>query len=302
MLPSDTYIHHVHLRVSNLHSVLAFYTNVIGLQVIQETSDETRLSSDGNMPAQLILTEDLHAKPRNPRAPGLFHVAWRVPDRPALGRMIRHLAERSTPLQGFADHGVSEAVYLADPEGNGIEIYRDRPRAEWPVDDGRIAMVTEPLDVESVVNAGNTEPDEGIILRRQTDIGHIHLQVSDLSAARRFYHQTLGFDVTQDAFPGALFVSAGGYHHHIGLNVWNSRGVRTLSSVHTGLVSFAIAIPDKSGLIRVKERLAQQDVARHPSVNESFMVDDQDGLQVEVLFDSPSRILTRQQADHEFKA
>ena len=280
-LPNETSISFVHLRVSNLQRAAAFYHEVIGLVEIGRTATTVLMSSTGTPPAQLLLTEDPSAHPRNPFSPGLFHVAWKVGDRASLAAMIRHLAAAKVRLQGFADHGVSEAVYLADSEGNGIEVYRDRPREEWPMSDGRIAMVTDPLDVEGLLEESGGS-GAGFQDSRMT-IGHVHLQVSDLGRARTFYHDMLGFDVTQDSYPGALFVSAGGYHHHIGLNTWNSLGRTRPDTVTTGLASYGIVLPDAESLAALRARLEEQGMSTAPSPDGSFSVHDSDHLHIELL-------------------
>ena len=280
-LPDETSIGFVHLRVSNLQRAAEFYHDVIGLAEIRRTAATAMMSSRGTPPAQLLLTEDPSAHPRNPFSPGLFHVAWKVGDRASLAGMIRHLAAAGVRLQGFADHGVSEAVYLADPEGNGIEVYRDRPKEEWPMSDGRIAMMTDPLDLDGLLK----EPGESgaEFLDPRMSIGHVHLQVSDLGRARTFYHDMLGFDVTQDSYPGALFVSAGGYHHHIGLNTWNSLGRVRPNTAATGLVSYGIVLPDAEALAALRTRLEEQGMLTAPSPDGSFSLRDSDDLHIKLL-------------------
>ncbi len=146
-------------------------------------------------------------------------------------------------MQGGADHGVSEALYLADPDGNGLELYRDRPRSEWRWSDGQVAMVTDPLDAAGLL--GTISPAEGWPgLDPRTVIGHVHLHVSDLARAETFYHGLLGLDVTQRSYPGALFLAAGGYHHHLGVNIWAGRGAPPPPEDAVGLIAFAVDVPD----------------------------------------------------------
>jgi len=239
-LPNGTHIGYVHLLVESLERSLAFYRDLLGFSIVWRDDATVGLSASGKQPAQIILTELPEHQPRSRRSPGLFHTAILLPNRRELANIFKKLLQVNYPFQGFADHGVSEALYLADPEGNGIELYADRPREQWKFRDGFIEMVTEPLDVANLLS----EASEGKLeIHPETRIGHVHLQVSDLNKAETFYHKILGFDVTQRSYPGALFVSAGGYHHHIGLNIWNSRGSSPAPPNTPGLLRFNIEVP-----------------------------------------------------------
>jgi catechol 2,3-dioxygenase len=184
----------------------------------------------------------------------LYHFAILVPSRAHLARALRRLVDTRTRLQGAADHGVSEAIYLADPDGNGIEIYRDRPRPEWPVIDGRLHMGVDPLDLEALVDESD---DESTALAPGTVVGHVHLHVSDLAAARRFYVDVLGFELMQRYGPSALFVSAGGYHHHIGLNTWAGVGAPPPPPGAIGLRQFIVKMPNAAALEEIGTRLRE---------------------------------------------
>lgn len=242
VLPAGTHISFAEFRVADTERALRLYSGLLGLRVSGTAGNTTYLSpSDSNEP-MLLLTEDASAKPRPARAPGLFHLALLFPSRKALAGAFSRLYENRWPFQGFADHGVSEALYLADPEGNGIELYVDRPRSQWPMANGQVQMVTEQLDLDGLMSElGRSKtasrPDSTSLV-----IGHIHLQVSDLHTAEQFYHGMLGFDVTQRDFPGALFMSAGGYHHHIGVNIWNSRGAAAPPPGTSGLLQFGVSV------------------------------------------------------------
>ena len=186
----------------------------------------------------------------------MYHFAVLLPDRKSLARLLYHLAETKLGVQGAADHGVSEALYLADPDGNGIELYRDRRKNEWPVDDlGRLQMGTEALDIDDLVMElkGGLEPYQG--LPQKTTIGHVHLQVRNLAEAEQFYNGALGFKVMQRYESGAIFVSAGGYHHHIGLNTWAGEGAPPPPADATGLRWFEVVLPDSAALDGVLARL-----------------------------------------------
>jgi catechol 2,3-dioxygenase len=210
------------LRVRHLEDTLGFYRDVLGLRVLAREGGTARLAaSESAGPALVELVEAPEAPVPPPGAVGLFHVAFLVPDRPALGDALRRLHEAGWPLQGAADHGVSEALYTADPEGNGIEIYADRPPELWPradADDDQVTMFTEPLPLAEILGAAQGED-----LSPGTRIGHVHLRVADLAGAERFFAGQLGLPVRQRSYPGALFFGADGYHHHIGANVWGGR-------------------------------------------------------------------------------
>lgn len=249
-------IGYVHLRVRDLERSLSFYLDTLGLRLVSGGAHTATLSATGRGPGLIVLTEKKDAPPRPPRSTGLYHVAIRVPSRRALAHVIRHLEDVKWAVEGFADHDVSEAVYLADPDGNGIEIYADRPREDWPLHHGRVEMVTVPIDMDSLMRelADFPAPWEGI--DPGTDIGHVHLRVSSLEKAEAFYHGVLGLDVTQRDMVGALFLSAGGYHHHIGVNTWSSEGGSRPPADALGLISFSLVLPDAAEVKKIQERLA----------------------------------------------
>lgn len=219
----------VALSVRDIDTVAAFYENAIGLRPIASDGGTRTLGAGGRV--LLELRADRAARPVDPREAGLFHTAFLLPSRADLGAWLRHVAEARVPLQGASDHLVSEAIYLADPEGNGIEIYRDRPRADWPRHSGRIRMATDPLDLQALA-ADATAPwagaPEGAV------VGHVHLQVGAVPEAEAFYAGRLGFEITTH-YPGAAFYGSGGYHHHLATNVWHSRGAGKRSAGAAGL-------------------------------------------------------------------
>ena len=236
----------VSLTVSDLGRSQQFYERVIGLVP----------ASDGLLGAPgepfLVLYGDRSAPPLNGRATGLYHFAILMPTRADLARSLRRIAEARWPLDGASDHLVSEALYLSDPDGNGIEIYRDRPREQWPRREGRLEMATIPLDLDTLlVESG----DASASVPPGTTIGHVHLQVADLDEAERFYSGALGLDVTVRGYPGALFVSAGGYHHHLGLNTWHSAGASPPLPGSVGLRSFEVRLPDRAAFEHTFERV-----------------------------------------------
>ncbi|WP_027108704.1 VOC family protein [Lacticigenium naphthae] len=246
-----TYVGEVQLNVADLARSLAFYQDVLGFQVFDQTDTTATLTADGNRPL-LSLTEIDNATSRNPQETGLFHFAILLPTRGDLGRFIRHLAQLEIPLGG-GDHDVSEAVYFSDPDGNGIEVYRDRPSTEWEWDNGTVQMGTKELAAQSIMDSAPTEPWQG--LPPETVMGHIHLQVNDLAAAEEFYTKGLGFDLTTRYGTGATFLSHGGYHHHVGLNTWNSQGGNPPEPNSVGLAAFTLEIPTKAEFQQVVAQL-----------------------------------------------
>jgi catechol 2,3-dioxygenase len=236
----------VSLTVSDPERSRQFYERVVGLVPAGNT-----LLGATDKPF-LELHGDPTASPLNRRATGLYHFAILVPSRADLARSLRRIAEARWPLDGASDHLVSEALYLSDPDGNGIEIYRDRPREEWPHRDGRLEMATIPLDLDGLLlESGEGSP----AMPAGTNVGHVHLQVADLGDAERFYSGVLGLDVTVRGYPGALFVSAGGYHHHIGLNTWHSAGSAPPPPGSVGLRSFELLLPDRAALEHTLDRV-----------------------------------------------
>ena len=217
-LPDAAHAGAVHLQVSDLPRSLAYYEQVLGLRTSASSHDRAVLGSHGNdRPLVTLTTRPGIARARR-GAFGLFHFAILLPDRAALGRFAAHLSVLGIRA-GMADHLVSEALYLADPDGLGIEVYADRPRATWRHHDRELAMTTDPLDISSVLAAGGGETWDGA--PAPTTMGHVHLHVGSLEEAEAFYHRALGLDKTVWSYPGALFLSAGGYHHHLGANVWS---------------------------------------------------------------------------------
>lgn len=282
-LPETTHIGYVHLRVRDLERTLAFYVDVLGLKLVSGGMHTATLSANGRGPGLLVLTEKKDASVRPHRATGLYHVAFRVPNRRALAMSIQHLRASSWPLDGFADHDVSEAVYLSDPDGNGIEIYNDRPRATWPLRGGQVEMVTVPLDLDDLMGELADWPGTWESMDDGTDVGHVHLRVSDLDRAESFYSGLLGFDVTQRSLPGARFMSAGGYHHHIGANVWHSEHGARPPADALGLISYSIVVADGESLRALGQRLHDASVPVNAGDDGGLRAGDPDGNFIEFV-------------------
>jgi catechol 2,3-dioxygenase len=245
-----TVVEAAHLTVADLDRSIRFYEERVGLRTAWRRGDDAGLGAGG---ADLLVLHASPTAPRPARTTGLYHVAILVPSRPDLGRVLQHLAETRTPLQGFADHLVSEAIYLADPDGNGLEIYRDRPRAEWPMDNGRIRMASDPLDVDSLL--ADARRDGAPELPPDTRVGHIHLHVARLDEAERFYTTGLGFDLVTRYGGTASFMSAGGYHHHVAVNTWAGVGAPRPPEGAIGLRQFVVRVSRPDEVARVAARL-----------------------------------------------
>jgi catechol 2,3-dioxygenase len=265
VVPIDpaTRIGAVHLTISDLNRSIEFYESRLGFRLLQRDESTARLGAAGGHSELLVLTESRTASPRVRGTTGLYHFAILVPSRRDLAASLRRLIDMQVVMQGTADHGVSEALYLADPDGNGIEIYRDRTRSEWPIVDGRLQMGIDPLDVGDLLQELGAETSWSPP-SPETTIGHVHLHVADLEEARRFYVDVIGFDLMQQYGGGAIFVSAGGYHHHIALNTWAGVGAPPPPPGAIGLRHFEVRMPSKPALDQVAERLtaAQIEIER----------------------------------------
>jgi catechol 2,3-dioxygenase len=256
VIPSDTHIGKVRLRVADIDALSEFYERVVGLRDVERDGELVRLGPEGGEP--LV---ELVAAPGAPSAPsfstGLFHLAILVPDRAELARSLRRVAGAGWRLTGASDHLVSEALYLRDPEGNGIELYRDRPREQWGRDGGELRMATLPLDLEAVLGELGDSDEAANGMPAATTMGHVHLQVADIPAAEGFYHGALGLDVTVRSYPGALFLAAGGYHHHLGVNTWQSQGAPPPPEGALGLDRYELVLPSPDERDAAAERLAE---------------------------------------------
>ena len=245
----------VKLAVSDLPRSADFYERVLGLPLISRDQNNAQLGADRERPA-LVLSEIEEATPLSPHSTGLFHVAWLHPSRAALAASVRRIVGQRWPMEGAADHGVSEALYLSDPDGLGIEIYADRPRAQWerPAGGHGVKMVSLPLHLEDLLAQDQGGPVP--LIAAGTGIGHVHLKVADVPRADAFYRDTLGFQ-EQAQIPSAAFLSAGGYHHHIGLNSWQSQGASPPPHTAPGLREVRFELSGANATAALERRLTE---------------------------------------------
>ncbi len=278
----------IQLRTANLTRLREFYVDVLGFEPVDQDGGILELFSDIDG-EPLVTIEGLAGATSRPEfTTGLYHVAFLLPNRKELARILARLSEKRYPLQGFADHGVSEAIYLADPDDNGIELYADRPREEWPRKRGSIEMFTHPLDLENLLSEIGETPAEWDGVHPDTTVGHMHLQVSNLEQSGHFYNDILGYDIVQSNFPGALFLSSGGYHHHIGLNNWNSKGASPAPQGSAGLTRFSVETADLITLRHLQVQFLHKGFSfkEIPSENNSMpslLVRDPDGIEIEIV-------------------
>ena len=253
-LPADTRLGAIRLRVGDVERLRDFYETTIGLRTLGVADGLTSLGANGTVLVELVSDPDAPSRPA--RSTGLFHLALLVPTRADLARTLRRVAGSGWPLSGASDHLVSEALYLSDPEGNGIELYRDRSRDQWPVGGDTVEMATLPLDLDDLLaEPGGEVADDA--MPAGTILGHVHLQVADLGDAEAFWVDALGLDVTVRGYPGALFTSAGGYHHHVGLNTWAGVGAPSPPPDARGLVRFEVVLPDEADVAEAAQRLSR---------------------------------------------
>lgn len=255
-LTRPAHVESAHLVVQDLDRVADFYRDIIGLSVLDRSPSGVLMGVAG---APLLMLSTSATAARAPRsAAGLFHNAFLVPDRPALAAWLAHAAHAGVRLDGASDHLVSEAIYLSDPEGNGIEIYRDRKPSEWTYhDDGTVEMATERLDLQALYDSAPKARFSG--MAEGTALGHIHLQVGDIPQADAFFRDVLGLKVMA-RYPGASFFATGGYHHHVAANIWNSRGAEARRMGMTGLSDYRLKFNAESDLQAALAGLERQEI------------------------------------------
>jgi catechol 2,3-dioxygenase len=241
LLPDALRLGPVRLRVSDLGRSLEYYTQILGLEARDTTELTAALHAHGADAPLVVLDAQSGTTPVRPQSRlGLYHFAILLPDRAALGRFLAHVASTGMHV-GASNHLVSEALYLRDPDGLGIEVYADRPRSEWSYSRGQLEMASDPLDMAGVLDAARGEQWAG--MPHGTVMGHVHLHVGDIDEASRFYHDALGFDRVVWTYPGALFLSAGGYHHHLGVNTWAGPGAPRSGETDARLLEWRMIFP-----------------------------------------------------------
>jgi catechol 2,3-dioxygenase len=276
-------IHHVErvdLRVSDIDRSLGFYGDLVGLKVAERDEETASLRSSGG-PVLFGLDSSGVTAGADRSATGLFHVAIRFPSRAALGDALARLVEAKYEI-GAGDHAVSEAIYIDDPDGNGIELYWDRPVQSWPAptEDMLVPMVTLPVDLDGVLAEGSGADAIGLPAAPGTDIGHVHLQVADLDRTTRFYTEELGLDLVARLGEQAGFFSSNGYHHHIGANTWSSRNSSPAGRHRAGLDRVAFRVADADELERCRLRLGEYGRAVRGEIGKDLIVADPDGIEL----------------------
>jgi catechol 2,3-dioxygenase len=257
LLGAATALGAVHLNVSELDRSLGFYEQTLGLRLHGRDGATAVLGAGAD---DLLVLHELPGATRPRRHSGLYHYAILLPSRPELAHALLRLFAHRWPIQGASDHRFSEAIYLADPDGNGIELYADRAREAWPPLEDTAAVAPAPLNVESLLaEAHGEDPREGA--PAETRIGHIHLHVGDLDEAIRFYRDVVGFELMMRMGPSAAFLSAGGYHHHIGLNTWAGAGAPPTPADAVGLREFSVLVADRAELAAVRMRAERAGLA-----------------------------------------
>lgn len=272
-------IDHVDLRVRAIDDALKFYSGVAGLEVGDKSSDSAALRDPGG-DMIVNLTSEGVTRPAERRAAGLFHTAIRFPTRKSLGEALGRLASAGYQI-GAGDHGVSEALYIDDPDGNGVELYWDRPRDQWPEPKPgeRVGMYTAPVDLQNLLAAGEVDDGVPAAAPSGTDIGHVHLQAKDIEETTEFYGDVLGLDLMAKFGGQASFLSSQGYHHHIGANVWNSLGQGPTSPDRAGLARIVFRVGSPEELEKLSDRLAAAN-REHRSENGTVMVQDPNGIEL----------------------
>jgi len=273
-------IHSVDLNVKNLNGMTRYYADKIGLDILEESNNYVSLGikADGQVLVNLIRTEK---QEQQTRKAGLFHTAFLVPTRKDLGNILFALLKKDVPVEGASDHGYSEAIYLTDPEGNGIEIYRDKPKTEWDIaDDGTIKGVTEQMDAEGVIASRDDKRVEK--MPAGTKIGHVHLSVSDLEASQAFYIDGLGMSLKYEFGRQARFIAAAEYHHHIGLNTWLGAKIPQRERYDSGLTRFTLSVSTEDELERIKEHVSSKNLTIEDSGSTFFTLTDPNGIRVTV--------------------
>ncbi|MED1202375.1 VOC family protein [Heyndrickxia acidicola] len=271
--PPNIFAASINLIVEDIEKSIVFYQGILGLKILQQFEQKVLLTADGYQPL-LTLEQPEGVLPKESRRTGLYHFALLLPNRSELGVFLYHLLRTGYPIQGASYHLVSEAIYLQYPDGNGIEVYADRPSEEWEWTEGQVVMATEPIQAQDLLAQGKEK--EWLGLPKDTIMGHIHLHVANLKDAGDFYVSGLGFNIVQKLSNHALFISTGEYHHHIGLNIWNGEGIPAPSKKSAGLHYFTIVLSDKETLNHIISTLSSMKV-KIQEENKAYFVHDPSG-------------------------
>jgi catechol 2,3-dioxygenase len=272
----NIYVGEVNIKVKDLDNALTFYQNIMGFQVLEKTDRKAALTTDGKT-TLVTLEQPENVIPKEGRMSGLYHFAILLPTRADLSVFLRHFLGTGYPL-GAADHYVSEALYINDPDGNGIEVYRDRPSQEWTWKNGLVDMATEELDGNSILAESDAEWNG---LPEETVMGHIHLHVGDLKRAEEFYTKGLGFEIVSH-YPQAVFLSTGRYHHHIAINTWQGVGAAAAPRNSVGLNWYSLVFPDEEARDKAVQQL-QQLGSNVQKETEYYIVSDPSGNQIRLV-------------------
>lgn len=265
---------YVVLNVLNVHSMLKFYQNVIGLTVFEQSDTRAVLGVDH----PLLILEQIQDPLPLAKKTGLYHMAFLVPSRAALGDALHHYLTKNAPLVGASDHGYSEALYLTDPEENGIEVYWDKPRTQWDIrEDGEIRGITIEMDAQGVLEA-RTGSWNGF--SKGTTLGHVHLKVSDLEQTDAFYTEGLGLTLTSNFGRQAKFFAAGDYHHHIGANIWIGEHIPAMNDHDLGLAYYVFFIPTKEALEQLEKHWQTMEIAYTKDEAQDLWVNDPNGITI----------------------
>lgn len=240
---NNIFVREIRLKVLDIEKSKEFYTEIMGFKVLESNKKEITFTTDG-INSILSITQPKDVVPKLPRRTGIYHFALLLPSRKDLGLFLKHIRDNDYPIIGGSNHGVSEAVYLQDPDDNGIEVYADIDSSLWKWKENQISMVSDPLDYKGIIDETGEAKWSGI--PKDTIIGHIHLHVGDLEKAKDFYCNGLGFDLVMNMANSALFLSSAGYHHHIGLNIWNGINAPSLPDNSVGMEYYTLVFPDET--------------------------------------------------------
>lgn len=277
-MTETTHMGKVALKVANLEEMRDFYVDTIGLSILEQTENTIALGTQAHV--LLELQKITHPLPLT-RKTGLFHVAFLLPSRKDLGNSLLHYIETKAPLDGASDHGYSEALYLTDPEGNGIEVYRDKPRTEWDIRaDGEIVGITIEMDAQGVVDAADRQRSQ---FPEGTTIGHVHLKVADLQKTEDFYTQVLGLNLTSNFGAQAKFFAAGDYHHHLGSNIWLGQHTPPMEENDLGLAYYSFVVPDEAALSELKAHLTSLSVSFKTEAAQTISLYDPNGILIKIV-------------------